>query len=218
MQLIDIKGQKFGNLTVLSYAGRNRTSAQWDCQCDCGNIVTVVGNRLRNGHTKSCSCLQKATIKANSLTHGQTNSPEYKSWQAMKDRCYNAKSPSYIWYGLLGITVCERWLHSFENFIADMGAKPTMHHTIDRKDNLKGYSPSNCKWASKLEQGGNTSRNRWITFNGEAKILAEWARYFGISTQYFYHLERNLGENGALIRLNDTRGIGKSIGALQASL
>jgi hypothetical protein len=197
MKLKDIKGQRFGKLSVIEYAGKNRTSAQWLCECDCGNICIVVGNKLRSGHTKSCSCGQKEAASIGNFIHGMKDTSEYGSWQAMKERCYNPNSASYQYYGGKGIIVCPEWKDDFLAFFADMGLKPDPSYTIERTYNSLNYGPENCYWASKMAQGANTSRNRRISFNGEVKILAEWMRYFQVSPQYFYILERKNGVEGA---------------------
>lgn len=88
--------------------------------------------------------------KASRYTHGLYRSRTYKSWSTMKQRCYNTKSPDYARYGARGIVVCRRW-HIFENFLKDMGERPS-NKTLDRINNNKSYSPSNCKWSTSLEQ------------------------------------------------------------------
>jgi hypothetical protein len=107
--------------------------------------------------------------------------PEYRCWSRMIQRCTNLKHSSYYNYGGRGITVCKRWL-KFKNFIADMGIRPTPKHSIERKDNSKGYQPSNCKWATRFEQHRNMRRNRWITFQGKTLCLRDWEKLLGFGS------------------------------------
>jgi len=98
----------------------------------------------------------------------------------MIQRCENKKLPSYLDYGGRGITVCERW-HKYENFLADMGRKPSKNHSLDRMNNEKGYSRSNCRWATRKEQVLNKRSNRIVTHEGVAKTLTEWAEDAGLA-------------------------------------
>jgi len=99
----------------------------------------------------------------------------------MKNRTTNSNNKSFHRYGGRGIKVCNRWSKSFENFIKDMGQRPTKNHSIDRIDNDGNYTPVNCRWATKKEQSNNTKTNRFITFNHETKTIAEWARKLNIN-------------------------------------
>lgn len=110
--------------------------------------------------------------------------PEYGVWVSMKQRCSNKNTSNYHRYGGRGISVCDRWVESFDNFIADMGERPTGDHSIDRIDNDGDYNPDNCKWSTRLEQGRNTRRNRILDFNGEVCCVSEVANQLGVDSGY----------------------------------
>jgi len=107
--------------------------------------------------------------------------PEYTTWARMKDRCFNKNSKDYPDYGGRGITVCERWVNSFQNFFDDMGTKPSPKHSLDRFPDVNGnYELYNCRWATQKEQQGNRTNNKWIEHDGIKMIQADWARYLGM--------------------------------------
>ena len=169
-------GNVYGKLTVLGYSGKSKSGdSLWQCRCECGTVKTVARGDLRKsyGGTKSCGC-------GRSSAYGMCNSPEYTSWKGMKRRCYSRKDPWYHLYGGRGITVCDRWRHSFASFFDDMGPKPFPEASVDRIDNEGHYTPENCRWASKAEQSQNSRKARMLTCNGETMCLRAWARRLGI--------------------------------------
>ena len=116
-------------------------------------------------------------------THGMRHTAEYNSWRAMLQRCYDTTHEAYASYGGRGIVVCDRWLESFENFIADMGRRPTRLHTVDRKDNDGNYEPGNCHWVTRTVQARNRRSSRHVTIGGERLTLAEWAERSGVCAE-----------------------------------
>ena len=191
----DLVGQKFGRLTVIKQGGRTNTGViKWLCRCECGKEKEIIGTNITRGLTTSCGCYSTESH----TKHGMSGGPEYLSWQHMKDRCLKPESESYPEYGGRGICVDPRWLgdKGFENFFADMGPRPD-GTSLDRWPNNKdgNYGPGNCRWGTAGEQMRNTRRNHWIEYNGERKVLADWAYFFGVKPCSIYsHLSRGKTE------------------------
>jgi hypothetical protein len=176
----DLTGQRFGRLVVIkrgqNLAARTGT-VYYECQCDCGNIKTICRNGLKSGDVKSCGCFRRET----KLTHGQNNSITYSTWEHMKGRCFNTKNDSYNDYGGRGITVCEQWL-KFENFLSDMGERPSADHSIERLDNDGNYEPGNCVWATIDKQSRNKRNNHLIEFRGVVMNELDWSVRLGMTS------------------------------------
>ena len=185
MPFMDLTDLPFGRLIALERGPNRGQQTQWWCQCVCGNRCLVSVGNLRSGMTQSCGCLVKEHIGQVRRTHGLSHTPEHNIWCLMRARCTNPKRSGFVRYGARGITVCERWNHSFQNFLADMGKRPTPQHTLERKDNDGPYSPENCVWASLHTQARNRRNNRYITLDGTTKCLVEWLAIKGIRTSTY---------------------------------
>lgn len=177
MRLTNRLGEKYGRLLVIERAANksaNDTNARWLCKCDCGKTCIVYGQDLARGKQVSCGCYnQEKRTK-----HGMARTHVNAVWRQMLGRCENPKHQAYKNYGARGITVSDSW-HKFENFIADMGERPT-GYTLERVDNNKGYSKENCIWATVKVQLNNRRNNRLLTYNGETHTIAEWSDITGI--------------------------------------
>jgi hypothetical protein len=178
----DLTGRVFGRLTVLKFDGLRNHNAMWLCACACGKTKVLTRPNLLSGRTQSCGCFKSERNRELKTTHGHSvdhhESPTYKSWAHMVWRCTNPKSDKFKYYGERGIKVCERWL-SFDAFLADMGPRPP-GMTIERNDNLKGYEPGNCRWASRLEQAHNKRNNVALTHGGVTCCFSELCRHFNV--------------------------------------
>lgn len=179
----DLTGHRFGKLIVVSRDLLNTKSnkSRWVCRCDCGTTVTVIGNSLMSEKSTNCGCVRSQKLRERNGTHGGSNTKEYNSWTHIKGKCLNPNNRAFHHYGGRGITVCERWLKSFQNFLDDMGKAPSKSHEIDRIDNDGNYEPSNCRWATRQEQCNNKRSNVVVTHNGETKTLAQWSRKLGFN-------------------------------------
>ena len=198
MRIKDVTGQRFGRLTAIAYfgvkPGRRIGKRAWQCKCDCGREVVVVGESLRSGNTTSCGC-----SKGGKVTHGATVrgewSSEYIAWHSMLKRCRNTTSRRFDRYGGRGIQVCDRWIGNggFEAFLSDMGHRPSPSHSLDRIDNDGNYEPGNCRWATLTEQANNRSSTKTVVFNGEAMKIHELASRTGVRRELIWsRLRRGL--------------------------
>jgi hypothetical protein len=150
----DIEGHRYGKLTVVEvFRDKGR---QWcSCVCDCGNRTVNRVGFITSGHTTSCGCYRVMVMATVNKTHGRSRTRTYSCWRAMRRRCTEPGHHAYKDYGGRGISVCDRWLNSFDKFFEDMGEPPSKQHSIERIDVNGNYEPINCKWATPKEQGMN---------------------------------------------------------------
>jgi hypothetical protein len=197
-QTIDLAGQRFGKLVVVELSHRDN-GAWWRCRCDCGGESVVRGAVLRYGSTKSCGCGSRAQARANCDKSRRCNDwvpIELKqklkhAYSNMLKRCYDPENHRYASYGGRGIRVCEDWLepvrgrHRFYRWCLANGVQGELQ--IDRIDVDGDYCPDNCRFVDAITQMNNTTRNRWLTYQGQTKTLAEWARSTGMAYGVLKH-------------------------------
>jgi hypothetical protein len=191
--VIDLTGHTYGKLKCIERSANNKHGkAQWLCQCQCGNDVVVLANSLRTGRQVSCGCHKRLNTSKRNRKHGMTGTKIYDCWKNMVRRCHSPSSTFYERYGGRGISVCERWRGSFENFIEDMGT-PSEGFEIERVDNDLDYCKDNCKWANKTEQCNNRSSNILIEYLGEYKTLTQWQNDLGFDYETVRRRIRDYG-------------------------
>lgn len=187
---VNLIGKKIGRLYVKSFAYKIKRTYYYNCVCDCGNECVKSSQYLldtkRCPH-KSCGCWHRELNIASSSKHGMTKTDTYKTWCELKQRCCNPKNNAYEYYGGRGIKICDRWFHSFENFLKDMGERPSKEYSIDRIDVNGDYEPSNCRWATDKEQCNNRRSNIVIQYKGRTQNLMQWCNelhlnYFNVNS------------------------------------
>lgn len=197
---INIAGNKYGRLTVLSFVKTEKAEYRWNCICDCGKTSIVESSHLKAGSIKSCGCLKTDSLTKHGHTSGYKKSPEYSTYQAMIARCYDINHKSYKRYGGRGIRVCKRWLKSFENFLKDMGLKPSAKHSLDRKKVNGNYTKPNCRWATEYEQQRNKRTNVWYEVYGKKYVQFDLCDLLKVEYRV---LKRKLNNNWTLEQIFD---------------
>ena len=173
--------KRFGRLVVTAAAPRRPATRHrfWRCQCDCGATSVADGSNLKNGHTRYCGCLMRDTSALVNFIHAKTRTTEFTTWVSMRQRCANPNNHAFKDYGARGITIDAHWA-TFDQFLKDMGKKPSPEHSLDRIDNNGHYEPSNCRWATHTTQTNNSRKNVRVEFMGKTQTLGAWARETGI--------------------------------------
>lgn len=197
-------GDRYGRFTVVREVDRVGIHRAFECRCDCGTLKVVQLRALRGGNTSSCGCY--ARERAVSRGHGGRGTLEYSTWRSMRERCRNPSHSAYGRYGGRGISVCERWMDSFEAFLEDMGPRPSAEHSIDRINNDGNYEPGNCRWATIDEQARNRSNTIRLTFRGETLLLVEWCERMGVNADMVRsRVERGWSAEDALTKPSDVK-------------
>lgn len=186
---IDLSGQRFHRWTVLSREP-NRIDAHghikviWLCQCDCGTTRCIDAGSLRSGVSKSCGCYKSEVTANRNRKWKHTDGRLHGIWKNMIDRCYRPTCSEYKNYGGRGVTVCDGWKDSFDEFYEwaySHGYQSDL--TIDRIDVNDSYSPTNCRWADRKTQANNRTNNLWIEYNGQRQTAQQWADQTGLQAQ-----------------------------------
>lgn len=173
-------GKKYNQLTVekvidIGKRTTGKITYYLETICSCGKRKNITLREIVYGGTKSCGCLQKY--------HYKKGTPEYKTWDCIKGRCYNKNNHNYKHYGERGIVVCEEWKDDFVAFHIYMGDRPSKKHSIDRVDVNGNYEPGNVRWATSKQQGRNRRNNTVFFYQNKRWCLTEMAEHFNINKQ-----------------------------------
>jgi hypothetical protein len=185
-----VPGERFSSLTVIKEAESIKPGKykirMIHCKCDCGNETIVRLEYLKSGHTKSCGCASTKELVKHRRTHGLSGTRLYGIWNGMKNRCYNKNRKSFKDYGAKGIRVCDEWLEfePFYNWAMKNGYKENL--SIERKDSMGNYEPSNCTWIPFEEQAKNKRNTIYLEYKGVKKSLSEWSEILKIKHEILY--------------------------------
>ena len=189
-KLKDLTGEKFNRLTLIEPAGFDNINRPiWLCKCECGNMKNIRYWDVVQGRSKSCGCLRNekahdrliAYNKSHNIKHNECRTRLYNIWSGMTQRCCNQNSHGYKDYGARGITVCEEWMKDYRNFrkwATENGYDDNL--SLDRINNDGNYEPSNCRWATNVEQARNRRNNLIVTYKGKTQTLMEWSKELNI--------------------------------------
>lgn len=175
------EGGKYNEWTIIEVSHKcpKTGSIFWKCQCSCGNIRRVAGHRILRGESKRCNAPMHMKANPVNVTHGMRYTKIYGIWKNMKIRCLNPKAQNFHLYGGRGISVCDRWVDSFENFYEDMKDGYEEGLSIERIEVDEGYYKENCRWVTMADQAKNKRNTAYITYKGVTKRAFDWAEIIG---------------------------------------
>ena len=180
---LNLTGQRFGALVVIGRADNDPSGkTRWWCQCDCGELKVILATSLVRGLTRSCGCFNKSVASKRMRKHLLSGHRLYGIWTDMKKRCSNPSCKSFDNYGGRGIKVCPAWENHFQLFYTwSLLNGYSDNLSLDRIDVNGDYHPDNCRWVDRVTQANNCRTNHYLTYQGERKTIAEWARVLGMS-------------------------------------
>ena len=196
-KFIDRTGEKIGRLTIIKIAGKDKFGrVVWQCKCDCGNIKNILGCHIKLNHTISCGCYNREHNygRVTHTTHGKCYTRIYKIWRGIINRCENINIKSFERYGGRGIKMCEEWRNDFMTFYNwSMANGYRDDLTIDRINNNGNYEPSNCRWATLIEQANNKRCNLRYIVNGENLTLKQISQKYNVNYKELFARVKYLG-------------------------
>lgn len=174
-------GARWGQLTAVARASNDKHRAQqWLFRCDCGRSKVIRIHSVIQGRAERCGQGECRRNGRQPIKERIGKQAEYRIWRGMLRRCLNSTDIGFKYYGGRGIAVCDRWATSFDAFYADMGARPSPSHSIERRNNDGAYSPGNCKWGTPVEQARNSRNTRFVIYQGRRMSTVEAAELAGI--------------------------------------
>ena len=174
-------GTIIGKLTAVCFIKTSKSQGFiWEFKCECGNVFQTPSSAVRSGKTKSCGCQRHKNYCFRCERHGLYGTKEYRTWCHIVGRCHNPNNSRWKDYGGRGISVSDNWRNSFLTFLKEMGNAPSPKHSIDRINNDGNYEFGNCRWATASEQYANKRSNVNITYKGETRNIADWAKFIGM--------------------------------------